>query len=67
MMNEELIKRNFHALSDGLKSVRDEVFQLKEDLKRKDAIISQLSIQQQTMQQQLSILFAKSIGSGSTS
>ena len=67
MMNEELIKRNFHALSDGLKSVRDEVFQLKEDLKGKDAIISQLSIQQQTMQQQLSILFAKSIGSGATS
>ena len=54
-------------MSDGLKSVRDEVMDLKEDLKRKDAIISQLSVQQQVMQQQLSVLFAKTMGSGSTS
>ena len=64
---EELVKRNFHTMSDGLKSVRDEVMDLKEDLKRKDAIISQLSVQQQVMQQQLSVLFAKTMGSGSTS
>ncbi len=65
-MNDNLIDRNFHTLSDGLKSVRDEVMELKEDLKRKDAIIAQLSIQQQAMQQQVSVLFAKTMGSGST-
>ena len=66
-MNDNLIERNFHALSDGLKSIRDEVMQLKEDLKRKDAIIAQQNIKLDTLQQQVSVLFAKSIGSGSTS
>ncbi len=64
---DELTTRNFHAMSEGLKSVRAETDKLKEDLKRKDAIISQLSVQQQTMQQQVSVLFAKAMGSGSTS
>ena len=63
---DELTKRNFHAMSEGLKAVRTQVDELKEDLKRKDGIISQLSIQQQTMQQQLAVLFAKSMGPGST-
>ncbi|MCD6435438.1 MAG: hypothetical protein J7L15_03540 [Clostridiales bacterium] len=63
---DELTTRNFHTMSEGLKSVRNETDKLKEDLKRKDAIISQLSTQQQTMQQQLSVLFAKTMGSGST-
>ena len=63
---DELTTRNFHTMSEGLKAVRAETDKLKEDLKRKDAIISQLSTQQQTMQQQLSVLFAKSMGSGST-
>ena len=63
---DELTTRNFHAMSEGLKAVRTETDKLKEDLKRKDAIISQLSVQQQTIQQQLSVLFAKSMGSGST-
>lgn len=63
---DDLTNRNFHAMSDGLKDVRNKVDLMKEDLKRKDAIISQLSIQQQTMQQQLAVLFAKTMGSGST-
>ena len=63
---DALTTRNFHAMSEGLKNTRSEIDKLKEDLKRKDAIISQLSIQQQAMQQQVSILFAKSIGSGTT-
>ena len=65
-MNDNLIGRNFHTLSDGLKSVRDEVMELKEDLKRKDGIIAQQNIRLDAMQQQMSILFAQSIGSGST-
>ena len=63
---EELVNRNFHAMSEGLKAVRTQVDELKEDLKRKDGIISQLSTQQQVMQQQLAVLFAQSMGSGST-
>jgi len=63
---DALTTRNFHAMSEGLKDVRAESEKLKEDLKRKDAIISQLSTQQATMQQQISILFAKSMGSGTT-
>lgn len=64
---DELTKRNFHAMSDGLKDLRSELDLIKEEGKKKDAIISQLSTQQQTMQQQLSVLFAKTMGSGSTS
>ena len=63
---DQLTTRNFHTMSDGLKDVRTKIDEFKEDLKRKDAIISQLSTQQQTMQQQLAVLFAKSMGSGST-
>ena len=63
---DELVKRNFHTLSEGLKSQRVEIEKLQEDGKKKDAIISQLSTQQQTMQQQISTLFAKLMGSGAT-
>jgi len=64
---DQLTQRNFHTLSDGLKSVRDEIMTMKEDNKRKDGIIAQQNIRIDTMQQQVSILFAKSMGSGSTS
>ena len=65
-MNDELVKRNFHAMSDGLKSVRNEIMELKEDNKRKDSIISELNIRVDMMQQQISTLFAKSMGNGIT-
>ncbi len=63
---DELSKRNFHTLSEGLKSVRDEIMEVKEDNKRKDSIIAQLNIRIDTLQQQVSVLFAKSMGSGTT-
>jgi len=65
-MNDELVKRNFHAMSDGLKSVRNEIMELKEDNKRKDSIISELNVRVDMMQQQISTLFAKSMGNGIT-
>ena len=63
---DELTKRNFHTMSEGLKDCRTRLDEVVAEGKKKDAIISQLSTQQQTMQQQLSVLFAKSMGSGAT-
>ncbi len=63
---DELTKRNFHAMSDGLKSVRNELMEVKEDNKRKDSIISELNVRVDMMQQQISTLFAKSMGNGIT-
>ena len=63
---QEVIKRNFEAMSQGLKSQRAETDKLKQDSKAKDARISQLESQIISMNQRLSIVFAKSMGSGAT-
>lgn len=63
---DELTKRNFHTLSDGLKDLRAQVDDLKAAGIKKDATIQQLMSQQQTMQQQLSVMMAKFMGSGAT-
>ena len=63
---DALTTRNFHAMSEGLKDCRSKIEGLQADGKKKDAIIYQLSTQQQTMQQQIAVLFAKTMGSGAT-
>ena len=64
---DELTKRNFHAMSEGLKAQRDETDILKEELKKRDAIIGQLMERLNGMEQRLAVVFAKSMGAGSTS
>ena len=66
-MNEKLISRNFQALSQGLKDQREEISKIKEESKRKDAIIAEQNTRLNLMQQQVSILFAKTMGTGATS
>lgn len=66
-MNEKLISRNFQALSQGLKDQREEIAKIKEESKRKDAIIAEQNTRLNLMQQQVSILFAKTMGTGATS
>lgn len=63
---DELTKRNFHALSDGLKDCRSQIDALKEDGKRKDAIIAQQNLRIDSMQQRVNVLYVKTIGSGAT-
>lgn len=63
---DELTKRNFEALSQGLKMLRDDLDNVKEENKKKDAIISNLNNDIMLLKQQNAILFGKIAGSGST-
>ena len=65
-MTDNLIGRNFHALSEGLKDLRTQIEELKEDGKRKDGIIAQQNLRIDSMQQRVNILYVKTIGSGAT-
>ena len=63
---DELIARNFQALSQGLKDQREELRVLKEEVNSKGAEIAELRIRLDQALQRLNIVFAKSMGSGST-
>ena len=66
-MNEQLITRNFQAMSEGLKAEREEMAKLRADGIIKDNRISALEQRLIGVEARLAIVFAKSMGSGATS
>ena len=66
---DELSKRNFDTLAKAAKEQRDEIMELQEEVKRLKGIVAQSAqaVQQvAAIQQQVSILMARVMGSGST-
>ena len=63
---QEVVKRNFEAMSQGLKSQREEIALLKSENKVKDNRISMLENRIMGIEQRLAVVFAKSMGNGAT-
>ena len=63
---DALTTRNFEAMSQGLKDARTAILELEDAGRKKDAVINQMFMKQLEMEQKIAVLFAKSIGSGTT-
>lgn len=63
---DELSKRNFGALSEGLKQLRSDMSQLKIEVKQKDEHIAQLQQDLNAMQVQIGQMTARFTGTGPT-
>ncbi len=63
---DALTQRNFHAMSEGLKDVRQKLVDAEANDKKKNAIITELNSKVIMLEQRVNIMFAKSMGSGST-
>jgi hypothetical protein len=63
---QELNQRNFHTLSEGLKSVRDQCARLEDELRAMRSANGELVQAVATLRQQNGILLARFHGTGST-
>ena len=63
---DELSKRNFHALSEGLKEQRSKTSELTKQINNYTQVVGQLQVQVQSLQSQVGILLAKQMGNGRT-
>ena len=65
-MSQELIERNFKALADALKGLRQDISDEKKRTKHLDGLVAQQSQKIQELEQRLSIHLATHNGSGPT-
>lgn len=63
---DELTKKNFLAMSEGLKALRTEVSELKKTLVTQNEQIQQLKSELESIKQSNNILLAKHRGTGPT-